>query len=254
MQYITITEIDVVIMIVIAGLLGGTINFLLTIEKSDDLNNSEVKPVSREKRVNTLSITWLRCVLIGIGASFLVPLFLATISSSLIKNLLDPARSAGTSADAFVFFGFCLIGAISSRAFIQTLSAKVLKAADEAQIKAQQASNAVAELKSETEPFILQKTEPDDQPSDRLTPSDDEMNLTEDGKTVLKAIIHPKYVLRTKSGISKQSKLEPTLVAEQLNILKKNALVDQIERQNGERWALTARGQKLADEFDLQEK
>ena len=78
----------------------------------------------------------------------------------------------------------------------------------------------------------------------------DATDLPDAGMTVLRAIHNSKYVLRTKTGISKQSGLDTTTVIEQLNILKKNGLVSRVERSNGERWAITASGQRLVEIFE----
>ncbi len=102
---------------VLAGLLGGWINFL--IEQRDDRSGASL----------------IRSVVIGVGASFLVPLFLNTISSTLIKA---PEHSNWIEVDKYlVFSGFCLIASISSSAFIRTLSDRILNEVREAKKKVQ---------------------------------------------------------------------------------------------------------------------
>lgn len=91
----------------LAGVLGGIINWLIS-SKDEDAGR----------------VGWLKSVVVGIGASSLMPLFLNTISSTLVPNILD---GKGTSGDVLVFAGFCLLAAISSRAFIETLTNKVLR-------------------------------------------------------------------------------------------------------------------------------
>ncbi len=75
MQYIAITEVGIIVMILLAGLLGGTINYLLGMEKDVDVDNSDKDHKTKSKRGSN-GITWIRCVVIAIGASFLVPLFI----------------------------------------------------------------------------------------------------------------------------------------------------------------------------------
>src|SRR5437870_9606053 len=53
-------------------------------------------------------------VVIGIACAFVVPLFLNMISSTLLKE----AQNDPTPCPYFVFAGFCVIAAISSKAFI----------------------------------------------------------------------------------------------------------------------------------------
>jgi len=107
-----------------AGIFGGIISYFL----DQDSSESNVKI-----RHNSL----LKSVIIGVGASFLVPLFLAIISSDLLKlDKFDPSK-------ILVFFGFCLIAAISSRKFIVTLSERVLKEAREAKQKVKQVEDKI---------------------------------------------------------------------------------------------------------------
>src|SRR5262245_56110250 len=94
------------------GVLGGTINFVLA--SGDAVHGS---------------VGWARAALLGVGAAILIPLFLNTISSNLLSDVLTAAEPG---ASALVFAGFCLVAAISSRAFIQTLADRVLAEAREA--------------------------------------------------------------------------------------------------------------------------
>jgi hypothetical protein len=109
----------ILILIVImaaSGSLGGLVNYYLA--RSENPNQSNLK----------------ESLVIGIAASFLMPLFLQMISS----NLLEGARTSDP-LKLFVFAGFCLIAAVSSKAFIRTLSDQVLKEARAAKAQAQEA-------------------------------------------------------------------------------------------------------------------
>ena len=99
------TTFEVVLLMFFAGVLGGIVNFAL----------------SRTENSTFRDVLW--SIVVGLGAAFLVPLFLNTISSSLLLGLLDGSASG---SDVFVFFGFCLLGAIASKAMINTLTQKVL--------------------------------------------------------------------------------------------------------------------------------
>ncbi len=100
-----------------AGIVGGVVNVTL--------NETE-----RTRFVFGASI------LSGIAAAFLMPLFLYTVKSSLIADL-KPQESAEQSY--LIFGGFCLLAAISSRTFIQSLSSKVLHEVKEAKRVSQDA-------------------------------------------------------------------------------------------------------------------
>ena len=88
--------------------------------------------------------TWSRWrwnVAAGVGAALLVPLFLRTVSSDLL-----PAILAGRAApdDLLVLAGFCLLAAMTSRRFIETLSDRVLREAREARREAERAARRAA--------------------------------------------------------------------------------------------------------------
>jgi hypothetical protein len=111
------TTLLVVLIMLGAGILGGTVNFYLA--KPDDVPPPNVA----------------RSVVVGTAASLLVPLFLNMISSELVNNIIK----GGDGTKPFVLLGFCLVAAISSTAFIRTLSDRVLDQAKQATKAAQEA-------------------------------------------------------------------------------------------------------------------
>lgn len=110
------SEFHIFIFMIVAGILGGVVNYGLT----------------RPEKMDYRNLFW--SILIGTAASLLVPLFLNTISSSLLASILD---GTAKSSDVYVFFGFCLLGAIASKSMIQTLTNKILRTAEEAKRKCQ---------------------------------------------------------------------------------------------------------------------
>ncbi len=107
-NFITVVLISQITGIVSAGILGGVINYYL---------KNETKISDKEKRMYQVK----RHIYLGIGASFLVPLFL-WITQSEIRNNIESSVSS-----FLVFIGFCLVAAISAEKFIQTLSNRILK-------------------------------------------------------------------------------------------------------------------------------
>ncbi len=87
-------------------------------------------------------LAWRWGAVTGVGAALLVPLFLQTVSSRLLADLLGTAPA---TEQYFVFGGFCLLAAISSKRFITTLSERVLQ---EAKAAAQQAAEARSEVRA----------------------------------------------------------------------------------------------------------
>ena len=98
-------------LIILAGLLGGIVSTMLT--RNDD---GEDKPLDGR--------LLFRNICIGIGAAFLIPLFLKSVSSTILSSI--DSREAPLST-YLVFFGYCVLGAISARHLISTLTEKVLQ-------------------------------------------------------------------------------------------------------------------------------
>ena len=113
------------------GAFGGYLNYLHNFDTTEkDQNNSIVR---------------YKYILLGIGASFLIPVFLKTISSNLL--------SSKDNNDYLIFAGFCLIAAIFSRRFITTIGDKILEAAKNAEKIAKESN-----LKSENTQLELSST------------------------------------------------------------------------------------------------
>jgi hypothetical protein len=109
----------------LAGVFGGIVNIALNSQRPD-------------RRA------WIWSILAGVAAALLIPLFLRTVSSNLASNLLS--GNAGKD-DWFVFAGFCLLAAISSKAFIQTLSDRILREVQETRREVQENKQEVQEAK-----------------------------------------------------------------------------------------------------------
>src|SRR5437867_2893388 len=135
-----------ILIMVAAGLLGGAVNHFLSQETDPN-----------QKYLG-------RSLWVGLAASFMVPLFLNMISSNLIDSIRGNATTPADKSKLFVFAGFCLVAAISSRAFIRTLSDRVLREAKEAKEQAIQANANVAEVKLEIEPIVAKETETESPP------------------------------------------------------------------------------------------
>ena len=102
--------ITLLLIMIVAGVLGGSAGYMIEKNTSTDHHNKDPRFY----------------ILIGLCASFLVPLFMTTISSDLLEN------SRQNHLDYFVFGGFCLIAAISAHKFIVSISEKILKQVDSA--------------------------------------------------------------------------------------------------------------------------
>ena len=224
MQCLASIDLGLVVIILVAGVLGGSVNYCLS--KQSGGND--------ERADDSVGPSCLSAVVIGIGAAFLVPLFLATISSSLIKNILDRAGGGSKSADILVFFGFCLIAAISSRLFIETLSARMLR----------ELKQEVKQTKDDVQMDIDSHTEKDEP----VRASDANTDMKKEVVEVLKALDKYGYTLRSKKGLASDTGLDEDTVTNHLDLLVQKGLASFWPRKA--RWARTTAGKKFLDARD----
>ena len=167
------------------------------------------------------------------AASFLVPLFLNMISS----NLIDVIKS-GDNSKLLILLGFCLVAAISSTAFIRTISDRVLTEAKQAKVAAQEATAQVAQVQEEIQPLVAKETEQDDAAAVVTLGSSPSTN--ED--SILRALAVRRWALRSQSGLAKETHLDSGEVARMLDDLGKRGLVDKRSTKNGTRWFISDQG------------
>jgi DNA-binding MarR family transcriptional regulator len=221
----------------LAGSFGGLINYFLLL-KNDPENASVPKSI-----------------IIGVGASFLVPLFLNMISSNLIESIKGTTEVPGDHSKLLVFAGFCLIAAISSTAFIQTLSDRILseakaarKQAAEAKIEAERAVDQVAQVQANVEPIIVRETEPEPSAdSSVLRASAD--HLSEKERRILDAFARSRYSRRSANGLSRDTGIDARELDGLLAELDAKGFVGKRENQSGERWFITQEGLEAAVVF-----
>ncbi|MBT4865568.1 MAG: hypothetical protein HON53_10725, partial [Planctomycetaceae bacterium] len=167
----------------VAGVAGGTVNY---IQIAEDEENGWKE--------------WAKRVLAGTAASFLMPLFLNTISSKLVAEILG---GTAKSEAIFVFSGFCLLAGISSRAFIQSLSDRILREAEEAKRQAQEARDEVTNVEVAVAPFVEPDSEDETEEARR-----EGLQLeqpTDADRQFLRTIDHARFTLRSISGIARQA-------------------------------------------------
>jgi len=111
----------------LSGTVGGVLNYL-------GARGEEPKNAS-----------FWQSLLGGMVASFIVLLFLNMISSNPIDAVKGMVNAAGDLSKLFVLAGFCLVAGGSSRAFITTLSARVLRETKATRHEVQQMTSYTAE-------------------------------------------------------------------------------------------------------------
>ena len=200
-----------------AGFLGGATNFLRAELEKKDFS------------------MFLKNVLMGISASILIPLFLNMISSNLLKE------TASDNLKLFVFFGFCLIASLSSKAFIQTMSDRVMNEIKDTKeiMKGMQKGMRLAEV------VVDKETEPEPQEGEDSTSLMQvrAFSFSEDAKKTLNALGKGKYAWRSVRGIAREVKISKEKTLDALNWLLSNDLV--VESIEKGRWGLTIEGRGI---------
>lgn len=221
---------------ILAGILGGTVNYLLN--QTNEFSSGDC----------------LKNIIIGLVASALVPLFLNMLSSDLIGSIRGTDKTPSDPYKYLVFFGFCLIAAVSSRAFIQNLSDRILSEvkeanenSKEAKEKAEDAKKKAAELEESVEPIVDKETEADNSSSilemsfspkvlSEITDQDDA------DKKILTALTEGQTTFRSKSGIKNSSGINGKELDDKLFNLEEKGLIKTRESKNGLRWYITQNG------------
>ncbi len=215
------------VIILLAGLLGGLINYVENYSKNE----------------NEKLLAFFRYILWGVGAAVLVPLFLRTISSTLVEL---PAESADKEVSVdpykyFVFAGFCLIASIFSKRFIQTLGDKILKEVEEVKERTKANSDTIESL------VAVDAEEDDEEQGGRsgmqqLRQADPVR--AQDAANVIKEMSDNRYRFRSISGIAAKAGVTRDQTAELLEELESKNLVRKLK--GGKYWALTGYGRAAA--------
>lgn len=224
MQHLTWT---LFIVMIAAGLFGGLINFFLVAgdvaAEADRGKNSLLKSFS-----------------IGVGAAFLVPLFLNMISSNLLE------LSKQDASKLLVFAGFCLIASISSKAFISTLSDRILSEAKTARREASEAKKEVEKVQPKVE-ALTDKATKFDSPSQAAAASPNEIPIVpdENEKKVLRVLGDPVYAFRSEYGLATDTDISPEEMVKILSeLIKKKLVAKTIGKDERELFYLTGNGRR----------
>ncbi|MDD2774925.1 MAG: hypothetical protein PHU06_03120 [Gallionella sp.] len=228
-----------------AGALGGIVNFFL----ADSAEQEKPLP-------------WWQHVLVGVVASFMVPLFLNMISGDLIDKIQGIDGKAADYSKMFVLAGFCLVAAVSSRAFIRTLSDKVLqevrkkveavdKKVDEAVVKsdaaeekASAASADASEARQAVSPLVEDDPVEESSGEARVREiASARIEITPTEASVLKVMADSSFALRSITGTAKDAGLDKATTSATISSLLSKELIGETIGKSGQpRWFLTKAG------------
>jgi hypothetical protein len=210
----------------LAGALGGLVSYFLSDVSTPPTSSDPQTGKPRELK-------------------FLVPLFLNTISSSLITEVLKATSAAGAVPNLLIIVGFCLVAAMTSRNFIQSLSTSVLRQLSDTKKEAQQAKKTA----DETEAVVDAQTEPEELPPalpGAALMAAKATDISDAERALLHAMISTPYISRSFSGLTRETKLSKEEVNAALSSLTTKSLIAQrfSKTRNAPQWYATPDGRR----------
>ncbi|MCT0230967.1 hypothetical protein KQ306_08910 [Synechococcus sp. CS-1324] len=242
-----------VIVLLLSGLLGGLVAYLIDFSdrarvfRSLEDSTGQVQIDRRGKGRTQIdhSIDFAMHMLLGISASLVVPLFLNTISSSLVGEAIKGGQDSLHSL--LVIMGFCVIAAVSSRRFIDSITDSVIRdfkskfENQNQQIESlnEKASQALDLASVETEPETFDEDLALAEPviKDYRIPS-----LGEQENRVISAILSKTYGSRASASIARDLKMpEAEVLALLEGLADKRFAIMKTTPKRLTRWSLTER-------------
>jgi hypothetical protein len=212
MQHSTI----LILIIVLAGILGGLTNYFLS------FNDASSK---RESWVNLC-----KSLLLSLCASVTVPLFLQIIANNLLEI---PEKIPYPEKNYFILLGFCVLAAFYSKRFLEDLYTKMNKIEKKAN-EAKQTAQRLEESKKEVD--NIEDLIPTNKGDEALLTTN---NQEADIRMVISAILNSSYSFRTVVGISKETKLSAEIVKSILDFLSNAGKTEKRTNKEGrEVWRL----------------
>ena len=190
-----------------SGIVGGLINSYLSDPATE-------KP-----------LVWWQPIVVGVGAAFMVPVFLNMISSRLISEITGTELTSEILSKILVLAGFCLLASVSSRAFIRSMTDRLLQEVSAAKKEAKEAkeqaesAEALASLSVESEPQEQQDSEIE------TVPRGPQIDVNPTEQQILKAMAGSRFAMRSITGIAKDTALTKEQVNSALTALIAKGLV-----------------------------
>lgn len=206
----------------IAGVFGGLINYYqMTQEHEDDA-------------------ALPRCIVLGIGAAFLVPVILFFVQSDLITEIRDdPSR-------LLIYTGFCLIVAIASRLVLTSTPKRILREAQVARTQVEEIQHELRIMQEELLPLLDTETEQETDVDDNAGPMEPE-ELDIAASKVLKTLGVGRHIYRSMAGVCREAGADEATIQKSLNVLVNRHLAGKLNTRKGVRWYLTERGRRALD-------
>jgi len=170
-----------------SGALGGAANYMLLYK--DDPEYAKCS----------------RSFVLAVVAAFLSPLFLKTVFSDVVDRITTIRYGSGVPFEFFIFISFCLLLAVFSRTFAETVAKRLAAEVEKARRESQEAQTRAAlaeERASETEPILRQVIEERTEPlpesvRNGIPPALQDLPGDHVDQELLKALLEGRYAYRT---------------------------------------------------------
>jgi DNA-binding phage protein len=242
-----------VVVLLLSGLLGGLVAYLIDLSDRArifrSLNDSSGQAkTDRRSKARTKAdhlIDFSMHMLLGIAASLVVPLFLNTISSSLVSEAINGDKEPRQAL--LTIMGFCIIAAVSSRRFIDSITDSVIRdfkskiENQDQQIESlnEKASQALDLASVETEPETFDEGQSLSEPfikDYRISA------LSERENKVISAIRSKTYRSRASASIARDLGMKESEVLDLLeDLARKEFAIMKTTPKGLARWSLTER-------------
>ncbi|SEI41073.1 hypothetical protein SAMN05421831_101355 [Allopseudospirillum japonicum] len=212
------------LVMLLAGVFGGLINYYLLNQNNKD--------------VTTLA----RCIVVAVGAAFLVPVVLDLVASDIV------GQSQGDAGKLLIYTGLCLIAAIGSRLVVTNTVDRTLRASEQACAQVEALKHQIRDLQDVLQPLLETETELEAGIGTEDTKLLEELDVT--ATQVMKSLATGRYIFRTPLSLVREAGQEEQDVLRSLNVLMARGLAGKIHSVWGVRWHLSERGRRLAESLD----
>lgn len=210
----------ILVIMVVAGILGGFANFFLADRQSEQGRRE-----------------WVRYPLLGVVAALTVPLFLNMISSTLLEG----ARTK--PLDLYVFSGFCLVYVVASRRLFESAVLRLLGQVDQLRRETAQ----LRQQKAEPAPAAVLPAPEARRPDASVDPGE---SLSYNDIEILRALAEESFVCGNLAGLCERTGLGRDFVSQRLAAMKALGVIEtRINDRNVLHWFVPPRGRQMLDEI-----
>jgi hypothetical protein len=220
-----------------SGALGGAANYMLLYEDDPEYAKSS------------------RSFVLALVAAFLSPLFLKTVSSDVIDKITTIRYGSGVPFEFFIFVSFCLLLAVFSRTFAETVAKRLATEVEKAGRESQEAQTRAAlaeERASETEPILRQAIEERTEPMPESVrnsnpPALQDIPVDHVDQELLKALLEGQYAYRTVPSLAEETRIDDSDTVKRLERMREHALAGKKTTPTRNLWFVTEKGVNWLD-------